>query len=101
MALFAIEEASGKSFKPFVNRGLNWINRNELGVDMRDLKQSLIWRCIRPEVSQKKYWEIASSLLRSKSQEGPVGSLKVLYEQRPYEFGWLLFAFARHADEQG
>jgi hypothetical protein len=101
MALFAVEEASGKSFKPFVYRGLNWINKNELGVDMRDSEQNLIWRCILPEASRKKYWEIASSLLRSKSQEASAGSLKVLYEQRPYEFGWLLFAFARHTDEQG
>jgi hypothetical protein len=98
MALFAFEESSGKSFEPFVYRGLNWITKNELGVDMRDHEHNLIWRCILPEASQSKYWEIASSLVRSKSKEVPAGSLKVLYEQRPYEFGWLLFAFARHAD---
>jgi hypothetical protein len=98
MALFAVEEASGKSFEPFVHRGLNWITKNELHVDMRDSEQNLIWRCILPEASQRKYWEIASSLVRSNSKEVPAGSLKILYEQRPYEFGWLLFAFARHAE---
>jgi hypothetical protein len=98
MALFAVEEASGESFSPFVYRGLGWINRNELGVDMRDPGQNLIWRCILPEISQKKYWEIASNLMRSKNDDAPAGSLKVLYEQRPYEYGWLLYAFARKAE---
>ena len=98
MALFAVEQASGKSYQPFVYKGLSWLTQNELQVDMRDPQQKLIWRCILPEAREKKYWEIASSLVRSKSKEVPAVSLKVLYEQRPYEFGWLLFAFARQAE---
>lgn len=97
MCLFALEEASGKSYSAFVYRGLGWISRNELGVDMRDPAQGLIWRCILPEISQKKYWAMVSSLVRSKSHAPAAQSLKVLYEQRPYEFGWLLFALARKA----
>jgi len=65
---------------------------------MRDAGQNLIWRCILPKISQKKYWEIASSLMRSKNDDAPAGSLKVLYEQRPYEYGWLLYAFASKAE---
>jgi hypothetical protein len=97
MGLFALEAASGKSFSTFVYRGLGWLCQNELGVDMRDPEQNLIWRCVLPEISQKKYWDIVSNLVRSKGHDAAAQSLKILYEQRPYEFGWLLFAFARKA----
>jgi hypothetical protein len=99
MCLFAVEEATGRSFRQFIYKGLGWIYaNNELGVDMRDSSQNLIWRCILPKNSKKKYWEMVSGLVRSPNQDIPVRSLKVLDEQRPYEFGWLLLAFARNAE---
>src|SRR5208283_1873688 len=59
MGLFALEEATGKSFRHFIYKGLGWIYAaNELAVDMRDSAQNLTWRCILPANSQKKYWEI-------------------------------------------
>jgi hypothetical protein len=101
MGLFAVQQATGQSFKKFIYKGLAWIYaNNELGVDMRDTTQNLIWRCILPKNSQKKYWEMVSGLVRSSNQDVPARSLKVLYEQRPYEFGWLLFAFAKNAEAQ-
>ncbi len=98
MCLFAIEEATGQSFRDSIYRGLRWIHgANELGVDMKDRSQSLIWRCILPGNSRAKFWEMAMSIFRPTNQDAQVGSLEVLYEQRPYEFGWLLFAFARNS----
>jgi hypothetical protein len=99
MCLFALEEATGQCFKQFIHKGLSWIyGTNELGVDMRDTAQDFIWRCILPGNSQNKYWEMALSLVRSPNQHMQVPSLKILYEQRPYEFGWLLFALARNSE---
>jgi hypothetical protein len=96
MGLFAIEEATGQCFKEFIYKGLWWIyGNNELGVDMIDSAQNLIWRCILPGNRQEKYWEIALSIVQSPKQDIQLRSLKILYEQRPYEFGWLLFALAR------
>lgn len=96
MGLLALEEASGHSFKEPISRGLQWIyGMNELGADMRDPTQNLIWRCIRPASRQKKYWETAVSLIRTPKLNASVGALTVLYEDRPYELGWLLFALAR------
>src|SRR5208282_4041336 len=47
MGLFAIEEATGKCFKKNIYKGLRWIyGTNELGVDMRDSAQNIIWRCV-------------------------------------------------------
>jgi hypothetical protein len=98
MALFAAEEAIGQSFRSHIFKGLNWIyGANELGTDIRDTSDDLIWRCIRPKNSQSKYWEMAASLIRSPREDSGNDSLRVLYEQRPYEYGWLLFAFAKHS----
>jgi hypothetical protein len=99
MGLFAVEKATGRCFKQFIYKGLGWIyGTNELGVDMRDAAQNLIWRCIVPGNSQKKYWQIALNIVRSPEQDIQARSLKILCEQRPYEFGWLLFAFARNSE---
>jgi hypothetical protein len=59
---------------------------------MRDGAENLIWRCILPRNSQTRHWEMAMSVVRSPKQNARARSLKILYEQRPYEFGWLLFA---------
>jgi hypothetical protein len=101
MALFAVEEATGQNFGKFISKGLNWIyGANELRVDMRDPGSDLIWRCIQPKKAQSKYWEMATSLVRAPQEDFSGESLKVLYEQRPYEYGWLLFAFAKHSLSQ-
>jgi len=96
MCLFAVEEATGQSFRPFIYKGLSWIyGANELGVDMRADREKLIWRCILPKKSQSKYLEMAVSVIRPTNHGAEVGSLRVLHEQRPYEYGWLLFALAK------
>ena len=98
MCLFALEDATGQSFRESIYRGLRWIyGVNELGIDMRNATRTLIWRCILPGNRSTKFWEIAISAFRPINHNAKVRSLEVLYEQRPYEFGWLLFAFARHS----
>ena len=98
MGLLAVEEVTGHDFTEYVYKGLRWIcGTNELGVDMRESAENLIWRCILPKKSQTKYWEIAVHAIRSPREEAQLHSLRVLHEQRPYEFGWLLFALARNA----
>ena len=98
MALFALEQASGQSFKESIYKGLRWIcGGNELDVDMRDRARNLIWRCVLPRNRQRKYWEIALSVVRSTNWDVQADSLKVLCEQRPFEFGWLLFGFCKYA----
>ncbi len=97
MGLFAVEEATGQCFKHFIYKGLSWIyGTNELGTDMRDRAENLIWRCILPSNNQTRYCEMALSFVRLPKQDIQVPSLKILYEQRPYELGWLLFALARN-----
>ncbi|MGC2231539.1 MAG: hypothetical protein WBA09_08545, partial [Candidatus Acidiferrum sp.] len=58
--------------------------------------QSLIWRGVIPTNTRAKYWEMMLSAVRPPAAELQASALKVLPEQRPYEFGWLLYAFASH-----
>ena len=97
MSLFALQAATGQSFTDCIYKGLRWIyGANELCTDLRDLSQHLIWRCILSKRKQTKYFETALSLLRSPKETAPPGALTILFEDRPYELGWLLYAFAKH-----
>ncbi len=96
MGLIAVEEATGRSFQEPIYRGLRWITgANELGEDMRDTSQNLIWRCIYPQRKYSKYLNVVRSLVRTPSDKSSEAELKILYEDRPYELGWLLYAFGR------
>ena len=93
MALRAIEEASGKDFTPWIFKGLRWIQDNELSFNMEDASASVVWRCITPSKSRRLLSDAVAVLTRSNAPETCRG-LKVLFECRPYELGWLLYAFA-------
>jgi hypothetical protein len=96
MALIAAEEATGQSFQEPIEKGLRWIyGANELGEDMRDHSTNLIWRCIYPEQKYGKYMNVLRSMVGIPSAEFSAADLKILYEDRPYELGWLLYAFGR------
>lgn len=96
MGLLAAEEATAQSFQEPIYKGLRWITgANELGKDMRDMSQNLIWRCIRPQQEHSKYLNIVRSLVGLPGGTPAAADLRILYEDRPYELGWLLYAFGR------
>ncbi|HTY64827.1 MAG TPA: hypothetical protein VMG30_21440 [Acidobacteriota bacterium] len=98
MCLFAVQDATGKSFEEPLYKGLAWIyGSNELGVDIRDANQTLIWRCILPKNRRSKFWDITVNAIKPSNSEDQRRPLEVLHEQRPYEYGWLLYAFAKHS----
>lgn len=92
MALIALEELFGDDFQGPINEGLKWINgANELGEDLEDAEMGVVWRCMQlPRTTS--YAAAFSGLLGAEKTEG---RLHTLYECRPYELGWLLYAFAR------
>jgi len=90
MALLALEETCGTDFREPINHGLKWINgANELKQDLEDAEIGVAWRCIRPGKSSAVTAGICA--LAGKTS---TGSLRTLYECRPYELGWLLYALA-------
>ena len=93
MTLFALGEVIQSDFTPWIHKGLLWLANNELGFDMEDSSANLVWRCIQRPMSRK-YLNVAAGFLRHTDNQSSRDNLKVLFECRPYELGFLLYAFA-------
>jgi len=94
MMLFAAGEATGHDFSAAIYKGLAWIDgNNELRRDFVEPSLSLVWRCIYLD-SMAAYTDAALRFLRLREGSTDARRLKIRYECRPYELGWLLYAFA-------
>lgn len=94
MMLFAATEATGHDFSDAIHRGLAWISgNNEMHRDFIEPSLGLIWRCIYLEKFDK-YTDVALRFLQLRRGTVAGDRLKLRYECRPYELGWLLYAFA-------
>jgi hypothetical protein len=94
MMLFAAGEAAGCDFTKAIDKGLAWISgNNELSHDLVEPSLGLVWRCIYLDTMDA-YTDAALRLLRLRSDTADRRRLKIRYECRPYELGWLLYAFA-------
>jgi hypothetical protein len=91
MALFALQDACDVDFSDQLYKGLHWINgTNELKQDLEDVAAGVVWRCIRPANS-------ASFRARFRTLVGKqpdLSNAEIVFECRPYELGWLLYAHA-------
>jgi hypothetical protein len=98
MTLFALGDAVRVDFSPWIYKGLQWINsKNELGFDMEDASANVIWRSIfHPTL--KRLWNAAFNMRGGREESQSRNGLRVLFECRPYELGWLLYAFAGRAN---
>jgi hypothetical protein len=94
MMLFAAGEATGIDFSAAIHKGLAWIyGDNELKLDLVDTSLDLVWRCIYLD-SIHAYSDAAQRVMGLRSGTAAAQNLKVRYECRPYELGWLLYAFS-------
>ena len=64
-----------------------------MGINMRDDSANVVWRCIGRN-QPTRVWHAAINLLTGREDRETRGGLRPLYECRPYELGWLLYAFA-------
>jgi hypothetical protein len=96
MTLLELGEFSRTDFHPWIYRGLDWISSaNELNFNMEDAGNGVVWRCIyRARRSAARYLTAALGLAPEQAQPERAGNLKILRECRPYELGWMLYAFA-------
>jgi hypothetical protein len=98
LALFALAEVGDLDFNDAIYKGLSWIyGQQELGLDMRETSSNLIWRSVyRRNVARTYAMELMEFL---KGDHSPLraGDLTIKFECRPYELGWLLFAFGARA----
>jgi hypothetical protein len=97
MALFPLGEVAGQDFRQPIYKGLHWIGtQNELGREIRDFEHNLVWRCVRPVPESSMELDVLASYFHA-YRDASQRSLEILYECRPYELGWLLYAFAGRA----
>jgi hypothetical protein len=95
MALFAIAESRGVDFTGPIYRGLEWITgKNELTCDLRHASQAIIWRSVYHGTKLRTSAAKALRYAGLRSPEEPTDDLNVRFEDRPYHFGWVLYAFA-------
>ncbi len=96
MALLMLADVTGHDFNPWIYRGLQWINsNNELSFEMESSRCGVIWRCIyRAHRSPVRYVKASFGSYAGKIEHGHPQDLRVLFECRPYELGWLLYAFS-------
>ncbi|HEV7967677.1 MAG TPA: hypothetical protein VGP19_08910 [Candidatus Acidoferrales bacterium] len=93
MTLLALGEAVQSDFSPWIYKGLQWIDDNELGIDMKDNSANVVWRCIE-RTRPNRVWNAAVNLITRREDRESRNGLRTLFECRPYELGWLLYAFA-------
>ena len=95
MALSAIGEVTGIDFSESIYKGLEWITgSNELGYDLIDTSQNIIWRSFYRK-KYKMYCDEILSLLRfPRGKNSYYKDINVNFECRPYHLGWILYAFA-------
>jgi hypothetical protein len=94
MMLFAASEATGCDFSDAIYKGLAWIRGyNELHRDFVEPSLGLVWRSIYLD-SMDAYVDASLRFLGMHSGTADANKLKVRHECRPYELGWLLYAFA-------
>jgi hypothetical protein len=93
MMLFAAGDASGSDFSTAIAKSLAWISGdNELHHNFIEPSLGLVWRSIYFE-PMNQYTDAAMRFLRLRDGAATV-QRKIRYECRPYELGWLLYAFA-------
>jgi hypothetical protein len=105
MALLAVADATGQGYDDALERSVAWVfGENELRRAMIDQDQGVIWRSIRRRIAHGKLIHVFKLLSLTRMQGAgnrladmvnTPGQLDVDMECRPYEFGWLLWAFAR------
>ncbi len=102
MALHALTDATGRRFGRVHRESLGWLAQNELGVDMVDRDEQVIYRAIRRAfpLNRAAYglgWAAARAGLPSPVAAQP-WALRRNATCRPYHLGWLLHAWAGRLD---
>jgi hypothetical protein len=95
LALGALEEATGQSFRDSIRKGLGWLaGANELGSDLRETNTGWILDGIEARGRAANYLEGALNLLKVEPADA-TENLQVRREARPDHFGWLLYAMGK------
>jgi len=96
MALRQLRKAGGLDLEISCSKGIHWLVKNKLRINMVDGAENIIWRSHR-RVHMKRLITISNqiaSVLFKHSCTKSAKNLQVDWECRPYELGWLLYAYS-------
>jgi hypothetical protein len=100
MALFELQEAEGADHRAAVMRGLEWLRTHpETGEELIDPRRGVVWRKVgrrEPRKAVRSVHALTTSMrptmrLNALDRIFPAGPVD--HECRPYELGWLLYAW--------
>lgn len=95
MALRALALAGGRNHAGAVTRSRDWLQANELGIDLVEPASGIIWRSIeREEGRAARLLRHGRILFGRGAPERAQPRFRLNREIRPYEWGWLLYATA-------
>jgi hypothetical protein len=109
MALRALKDAGGGDFDAFIDEGLDWLGRApELGGgSLIDDAAGMVWRKVarREPLKVSRFVQAACSRvhagLRAPGLDVLFPPVAVDWEDRPYHWGWFLYAWAPVQDPRG
>jgi hypothetical protein len=101
MALLALAAAGGTNFMEHIDRGLHWLSASpELGGEsLIDARRDMVWRKVarREPGKTSRYVQAAASRVSPRLRVPGLGQVfppRVIdYEDRPYHWGWFLYAW--------
>lgn len=101
MALFALHEAGGADFRPYIAKGLAWLRSTpELGGrSLVDPENRVIWRKVARREPGKLTRQVQAGMsrihpaLRAPAMDRIFPARAVDWECRPYHLGWILYTW--------
>jgi len=97
MALLALGAAAQCDFTPWICKGLQWIEENELGIQMRDERANAVWRAV-DRTGLCKTWRAATNLFTGREDRESRFGLCPEFDCQPHELAWFLYAFGDWPD---
>jgi len=100
MALFDLAEAGGDEHEASISRGLRWLDTHpEVLEDLASERHALVWRKVgrrEPAKAARRLSAVTTSIRpgwRLPGIDTVLPTSQVDHECRPYELGWLLYAW--------
>ncbi len=96
MALLALGESTEQDYTSYIFKGLAWIyGGNELNRNLCETSTNIVWRSIYLPKPRSYIMKAGSLLGFGPGTAAPAG-LRVDFEDRPYHFGWVLYALGQY-----
>jgi len=88
IALYSIQKASGTSFEHYINKGIDWLFKNNNIEKLIDNKKNIIWDGISPKMTNRKVSSIVGFIAEKSYSSN--NKREIIKECSSYNYGWIL-----------